>query len=81
MLAFDKYPAKLERQTEYGKYSVEVFGWMEPNIFPIIPFSLKTPQSTKLVLFRQTAIPLTFDITMLPIAEFEEKFKDYKLVK
>ena len=81
MWTFERYPAKLEKQTEYGKYSVEVFGYIGTNIQCNSMFSTESPiqNRVQLMVFRETSISLISNITMLPIAEFEERFKDYML--
>lgn len=76
MWAFEVFPAKLEKQEGDGIYSVEVFGLID--IESTLPFLLS---SIKMFVFRQTDVSLTFDITLLPINEFEARFKDYKLVQ
>jgi len=80
MWAFEKFPAKLEflpEGIERPTYQVEVFGysfvgggWM----------SFGTP----LIVFRETVFWVGVDIGnihLLPVGEFEEKFKKYKLLE
>jgi len=71
MWAFEKFPSKIKLKRKYEdgpEYDIEVFGYVNKII----------------IMFRRISIGVTTDmgeIELLPIREFEEEFKKYKLTR
>lgn len=73
MWAFNEFPAKLERKALYPdgpSYEVEVFGYLNKIlvIYRVISYWIKNHDDID-------------NIEFLPIHEFEERFKEFKLVE
>ena len=69
MWAFNGFPAQLKVERKYSdgpEYEIEVFGYVNKSM----------------VMFRRTAIGISRErgeVELLPVEEFEERFKEYKL--